>query len=92
VSLLARRLLFTGSEDEYGESRQPTFEEFEYTLLMEAITEHSNNVFHGIFGLIIDPTGRCEEIDAEAFPQQAVWGKIGTRSLDLHKPCRGFTC
>jgi hypothetical protein len=74
VSLLARRLLFTGSEEEYNKLKQPTFQEFGCAVRMEAITEHGKSVFCGIFGLSMDPTGRVEEIDAEAFPRQALWG------------------
>jgi hypothetical protein len=75
--MLARRLLFTGSEEEYRQLKECTIIDFQIGCQEMAINANGASRFCELFGLSLDKDNQVTEASVDPFRAQALWSARG---------------
>jgi ankyrin repeat protein len=81
AALLARRLLFIGSERDYNLVKWDAFAEFGCAIRLKQVTDEAQKKFCELFGLAVLEDGKVVEADANRFREQALWGSRKTHGV-----------
>jgi hypothetical protein len=87
VAMLARRLLFTGSEGEYRQLKAITIVDFQIGCREGAITSKGARHFCELFGLSLSEENQVTVNDSDPFLTQALWshrGSLGVATCTNH--------
>jgi hypothetical protein len=76
VALLARRLFFTATREEYDLLKAQTLLELDVAMSENMVTKEGIRLFCRFFGLEVRG-GRCYALAADPFVEQALWGRRG---------------